>query len=63
MKKIDFEGKVIILSHRTKPFFNLLKKNKSSKNELIEIVQKAYFDGKKNRKEKTFVTNQDELKD
>ena len=63
LKKIDFEGKEIILSHRTKPFFNLLKKNKSSKNELIEIVQKAYFDGKKNRKEKTFVTNQDELKD
>ena len=63
LKKIDFEGKEIILSHRTKPFFNLLKKNKSSKNELIEIVQKAYFDGKKDRKEKTFVTNQDELKD
>lgn len=62
LKKIVFEGKEIKLSHKTKSFFDLLRKNKQIKDEIIMIAQKAYFDGRQNRKENTFVINNDEIK-
>ena len=44
LNKINIKGKDIYLSEKTKSFYYLLKKNDSIKNELIEIVQKKYFD-------------------
>ena len=57
LKKIVFEDKEIKLSRKTKSFNDLLKKYKTLKASIISIAQKAYFDGKKNRKENTFITN------
>ena len=44
LNKINITGKDIYFSKKTKSFYYLLKKNDSIKNELIEIVQKMYFD-------------------
>ena len=43
LNKINIKAKVIYFSEKTKSFYYLLKKNDSIKNELIEIVQKTYF--------------------
>jgi len=43
LNKINIKAKVIYFSEKTKSFYYLLRKNDSIKNELIEIVQKTYF--------------------
>lgn len=55
LKKIIFEGKEIILSSKTKPFDNLLKKNIEMKDNIMSVVQDAFFNGNMNNS-KIFVT-------
>ena len=43
--KINFKGKDIIFSRKTKNFYNLIEKNKNYKNHLINTVRNAYFNG------------------
>ena len=43
LNKIVFEGKEIILSHRTKSFYDLLKKNSEDKFELIKAAESVYY--------------------
>ena len=43
--KIHFKGKDIILSSKTKTFYDLIGKNKKLKMELIETVKRVYFYG------------------
>ena len=43
--KIHFKGKDIILSSKTKTFYDLIEKNKKLKMELIETVKRVYFYG------------------
>ena len=47
LKKIIFENKEIILSPKTKSFYELLKKNKNNelREEIIKAVKSIYFNG------------------
>ena len=45
LEKISFKGKDIILSKKTKTFYDLIERNKNLKMELIEIVKRVYFYG------------------
>ena len=44
--KINIKGKNIFLSKNTKPFCDLINKNKEIENYFIETVKNTYFDGK-----------------
>ena len=45
LKEIIFKDKKIILSRRTKTFYDLLVKNKKDKLDLIETARSVYFYG------------------
>ena len=60
LKKIPFKGKDIILSNKTKSFYDLLEKNKVIKNDLIETVKRVYFNGYDNLKH-SFMTIKNEI--
>ena len=62
LKKINFKGKEIILSTKTKAFNTLLKKNKALKDNMISAAQVAYFNGHENLTEKFHITKSNELK-
>ena len=62
LKKINFKGKEIILSSKTKAFNTLLKKNKVLKNNMISAAQVAYFNGHENLTEKFLITRSSEQK-
>ena len=62
LKKINFKGKEIILSPKTKAFNTLLKKNKVLKDNMISAAQVAYFNGHENLTEKFHITKSNELK-
>ena len=46
LDSIDFEGKIIKFSEKTKSFYDLLKKNPSIETKLIDKVNCAYLNGK-----------------
>ena len=48
LKKIIFEGKEIILSHNTKDFYSLLKKERIIKEKIISVANNVYFVGNNN---------------
>ena len=60
LKKIPFGVKDIILSNKTKSFYDLLEKNKAIKNDLIEAVKSVYFNGYDNLKH-SFMTIKNEI--
>lgn len=60
LKKIPFKGKDIILSNKTKSFYDLLEKNKVIKNDLIETVKRVYFNRYDNLKH-SFKTIKNEI--
>lgn len=62
LKKINFKGKEIILSSKTKAFYSLLRKNKVIKNNMISAAQAAYFNGHEKLTEIFFMTKSTELK-
>lgn len=62
LKKINFKGKEIILSPKTKAFNTLLKKNKALKDNMISAAQIAYFNGHENLTEKFLIIKSNELK-
>ena len=62
LKKINFKGKEIILSSKTKAFNTLLRKNKVLKNNMISAAQAAYFNGRENLTEIFLITKSTELK-
>ena len=43
MKVINFEGKTINLSKKTKTFVDLLMKNNNLKNQMVDIVKNIYL--------------------
>ena len=43
---MNIKGKDILLSSNTKPFSDLINKNKEIENLLINTVKSTYFDGK-----------------
>ena len=45
INKINFDGKEIVFSNNTKPFYSLIKKNETYKNKIIEIAKIIYFYG------------------
>lgn len=45
INRINFEGKDIVLSKKTKPFYYLLKKNENHKKKIIECAKSIYFYG------------------
>ena len=45
IEKINFEGKEIIFSEKTKPFYDLIKKNELHKNKYVEAAKIIYFYG------------------
>ena len=47
LNKITFKGKEIILSKKTKSFYDLLEKNKGLQTELVDTAQSVYFNGYK----------------
>ena len=47
LNKITFKGKEIILSKKTKSFYDLLEKNKELQKKLIDTAQIVYFNGYK----------------
>jgi hypothetical protein len=60
LRKIPFKGRDIILSNKTKSFYDLLEKNKHIKNDLIETVKRVYFNGYDNLKH-SFKTIKNEI--
>ena len=62
LKKINFKGKEIILSQKTKAFNALLKKNKLSRDVIIKAVETAYFNMNKNLTGKFFIIKPSENK-
>jgi hypothetical protein len=62
LKKINFKGKEIILSSKTKAFNTLLRKNKVLKNNMISAAQAAYFNGHENLTEIFLITKSSEFK-
>ena len=62
LKKINFKGKEIILSSKTKAFYSLLRKNKVIKNNMISAAQAAYFNGHENLTEIFLITKSTGLK-
>ena len=60
LKKINFKGKEIVLSPKTKCFNNLLKKNKLLKDIIIRAAQAAYFNGNQNLTEKFLIIKSNE---
>ena len=60
LKKINFKGKEIVLSQKTKCFNNLLKKNKVLKDIIIRAAQAAYFNGNQNLTEKFLIIKSNE---
>ena len=62
LKKINFKGKEIILSSKTKAFNTLLRKNKVLKNNMISAAQAVYFNGHENLTEIFLITKSTELK-
>ncbi len=45
IEKINFEGKEIIFSEKTKPFYDLIKKNELHKNKYVDAAKIIYFYG------------------
>ena len=45
INKINFDGKEIVFSKNTKPFYSLIKKNETYKNKIIKIAKIIYFYG------------------
>ena len=45
INKINFEGKDIVLSKKTKPFYYLLKKKENHKKKIIDCLKSIYFYG------------------
>ena len=62
LKKINFKGKEIILSSKTKAFNTLLRKNKVLKNNMISAAQAVYFNGRENLTEIFLITKSSEFK-
>ena len=54
-KELDFEGKKISLSPKTKGLCHLLEKNKFSKNKFINIVKSVYFSEENYLSDKKFI--------
>lgn len=59
LNKIIFENKEIILSSKTKTFYDLLQKNESLKKNLINTVKSAYFNGNDGLDEKNLFMIED----